>query len=78
MPNFIALGIYFISGTKFFWNEGLILVLTSNVCYLSRNFDFFGGYLVITASYLVVTAHYVVATGRYWSLLLVYTTKQVR
>ena len=56
LPNFIALGIYFIFGTTFSWNEGILL--------LGRNFDFLGGYLVVTAHYLVVTA-------RYWWLLLV-------
>ena len=35
MPNLIALGIYFILGTKFSWMMGLIVVLMSNVCYLA-------------------------------------------
>ena len=50
MPNFIALGIYFIFGTKFFWNVGLILVLMSNMCYLVV--------ILIFLWFLVVTAHY--------------------
>ena len=39
VPNFIALRIYFIFGTKFSWNEGLILVLMTCVL-LGRKFDF--------------------------------------
>ena len=35
---------------------------------LGRNFDFLGGYLVVTAHYLVVTARYLVVTGGYSSL----------
>ena len=38
---------------------------------LDRNFDFLGGYLVVTARYLVVTAHYCSLLGGYWLLLLV-------
>ena len=32
VPNFIALGIYFLFETKFSWNEGIDLLLMSNVC----------------------------------------------
>ena len=35
VPNFIALEIYFLFGTKFSWNEGLIFVLMLNNCYLA-------------------------------------------
>ena len=38
---------------------------------LGRNFDFLGGYLVVTARYLVLTARYLVVTGGYCSLSLV-------
>ena len=38
---------------------------------LGRNFDFLGGYLVVTARYLAVTAGYCLLTGGYWWLLLV-------
>ena len=69
MPNFIALGIYFIFGTKFSWNEGIDTCFNVENLLLSRNFDFFGGYLVVTARYLVVTARYLVVTGGYCSLL---------
>ena len=50
LPNFIALGIYFIFGTNFRGMRGLILVLMSNVCYLA---------VILTACYwwlLLVTA----------------------
>ena len=67
MPNFIALEIYFIFGTTFFWNEGLILVLML----IGRDFEFFCGYLVVLAHYLVVTARYLVVTTRYWWLRLI-------
>ena len=39
--------------------------------YVTRNFDFFGGYLVVTACYLVVTARYLVITSGYCLLLVV-------
>ena len=65
VPNFIALGIYFIFGTKFFWNVGLILVLMSNMCYLVV--------ILIFLWFLVVTAHYCSLLGGYCSLLLVPT-----
>ena len=48
----------------------LILALMSNVL-LGRNFDFLGGYLVVTPCYLVVTVRYLVVTGDYCSLPLV-------
>ena len=58
MLNFIALGIYFIFGTKFSWNEGISSCFSVECVLLGRNFDFPGGYLVVTARYLVVTAGY--------------------
>ena len=61
----------------------LMLVLMSDMFYLSINLVFFGGYLVVTARYLVVSAGYcslpdgycslVVVTASYRSLLLVAT-----
>ena len=66
MLNFIALGIYFIFGTKFSWNEGIDTCFNVECELLGRNFDYFGSYLVVTVRYLVVTA-------RYWWLLLVAT-----
>ena len=57
MLNFIALGIHFIFGTKFFWNERTDTCFNVDYVLLGRHFDFFGGYLVVTASHLVVTAY---------------------
>ena len=59
MLNFIALGIYFISGTKFSRTYVECVLLGCNL-------DYFGGYWVVTARYLVIPAHY-------WWLLLVTT-----
>ena len=59
MPNFIALGIYFIFGIKFSWNERIDTCFNVECVLLGRNFDFVSGYLVVT--------------GRYWWLLLVTT-----
>ena len=71
MLNFITLGMYFIFGTKFSWNEGIDTCFNVECVLLGRNFYWFGGYLVVTARYLVVTARYLVATGGYCSLLVV-------
>ena len=54
VPNFIALRIYFIFGTKFSWNEGLILVLMTYVCYLAVSLIFWwllGGYCLLPGGY---------------------------
>ena len=58
VPNFIALGIYFLSGTKFFWNEENDTCFSVECLLLGRNFDFLGGYLVVTARCLMVTTSY--------------------
>ena len=58
VPNFIALGIHFIFGTKFFWNEGIDTCFNVECVLLDRNFDFLAGYLVVTARYLVVSCGY--------------------
>ena len=47
LPNFIALGLYFIFGTKFSWNEGTHTCFTVGFVLLGRNFDFLGGYLEV-------------------------------
>ena len=76
VPNFIALGIYILSGTKFFWNEENDTCFNVECVLLGRNFDFLGGYLVVATLYLVVTAGYcslLVVTARYCLLLLVPT-----
>ena len=51
MPNFIALGMYFLFGTKFSWNEGIDIYFDVEYVLLDRNVDFLGGYLVVTARY---------------------------
>ena len=55
VSNFIALGIFFL-GTKLYWNEGIDTCFNVECVLPGRNFDFFGGYLVVTGCYLVVTA----------------------
>ena len=55
MPNFIAIGIYFLFGTKFSWNEETDTCFNVECMLLGRNHDFLGGYLVATACYLSVT-----------------------
>ena len=64
VPNFLALEIYFIFGTTFFWNDRLILVLMSNVCYLVVILII----LVVTCWLLLVTYWLLFVT---WWLLLV-------
>ena len=58
LPNFIALGTNFISGTRFSWNGGIDNCFNVECVLLGRNFDFLGDYLVVIASYLVVTSGY--------------------
>ena len=74
VPNFIALGICFILGTKCSWNEGIDTCFNVECVLLGSNFYFFVGYLVVTARYLVVTARYLVVTGGYCSFPLVPTS----
>ena len=69
--NFIALGIYFIFGTKFSWNEGIDTCFNVECVLLGLNLHFLGGYFVFTARYLMVVARYLVVAARYRSLLLV-------
>ena len=59
LPNFIALGIYFVFGTKFSWNEGIDTWFNVKCVLRGRNFDFLGGYcslLFVTWWLQVVTA----------------------
>ena len=63
----IALGVHFIFGTKFFWNEAIDNCFNDERVLLGRDFDFLGGYLVDTASYLGCCS----LLGGYWWLLLV-------
>ena len=69
LPNFIKLGIYFIFGTKFSWNDGIDTSFNVEYVLLGHNFDFLGGYCLL----LLVTWWLLVATTRYRSLLLVPT-----
>ena len=67
----MALGIYFIFGTKYSWNKGIDTCFNVDCMLLGRNFDFLGGYLVVTARNLLITADYCLLPGGYWWLLLV-------
>ena len=69
MPNLIARGMYFLSGTTFSWNEENDVECFNVKCVLlGRNFDFLGGYLVVTARYLMVATGYCSLSGVYCSL----------
>ena len=61
MLNFIALGIYFIFGTKFSWNA----CFNVECVLLVRNFGFLEGFLVVTVSCPVVTASFCSLPGGY-------------
>ena len=64
----------FMGGTKFSWNEVLILILMSNVRYLTVILTFLVAtwlILPVTKWLLIVTARYLVATGGYCLLLVV-------
>ena len=71
VPNLIALGIYFIFGTKFIWNERIDTWFNVEWVLLGRNFGFLGSYVIVNARYLVVTAAYLMVTGCYCSLLVI-------
>ena len=58
-------------GSKFSWNEGIDTCFNIEFVSLGRNFEFFGGYLVVTARYLMVTTRYCSLLGGYCWLLLV-------
>ena len=76
MPNFTAWEIYFIFGTKSFWNEVIHTCFNVEYVLLGCNFDFLGSYLEVTARYLMVTGRYCSlpgATVHYHSLMLVST-----
>ena len=63
MPNFIALGIYLVFGTKFSWNEGIDTCFNVKCVLLGHNFDFLGGYYLLSSGYCLLL-------GGYWWLLL--------
>ena len=54
MLHFIAFGIYFPFGTKFYWNEEIDICFSVECVLFCHNFDFLGSY----CSLLVVTACY--------------------
>ena len=58
VPNFIVLGINFIFGTKFFWNEGTDTCFTVEYALHGRNFDFLWWLLGDYCPLLVVTARF--------------------
>ena len=73
LPNFIALGIYFIFATKFSWNEGIDTCFNVACVLLGRTFDFLGGYWSLPSDYcllLLVTWCLLVVNARYRLLLL--------
>ena len=63
LPNFIALGIYLVFGTKFSWNEGIDTCFNVECMLLGHNFDFLGGYYLLSSGYCLLL-------GGYWWLLL--------
>ena len=70
--NFIALGIYFIFGTKFFSNEGIDTCFNINCVLLGRTFDFFRGYCSLPSGYCSLAGGYwwlLLVTGTYYSLV---------
>ena len=71
MSNFLALGIYFLFGTEFSWNEETDTCFNVKCVLLGHSFDFLGGYLLVTSCYLMVTTGYCLLPGDYWLLLLV-------
>ena len=72
VPNFIAIGTYFLFGTKFSWNEETDTCFNVKRVLLDHNFDFLGCYLVITPRNLMVTTGYCsLPCGYCWWLLLV-------
>ena len=58
-------------GPNFPGKRRLILVFNAECLLLGRNFDFLGGYLVVTARYLMVTTGYCSLSGGYYSLQVI-------
>ena len=72
----MALGIFFIFGTKFSWNEDIDTCFNVECVLLGRNFDSLGGYCSLPSGYSSLPSGYsslLVVTARYCSLLLVST-----
>ena len=81
VPNFIALGIYFLFGIKCSWNEETNTCFNVECVLLGLNFDFLGDYLMVAVRYLMVTTGHcplpvgvtcwlLLVTARYCSFLL--------
>ena len=58
LPNFLAVGIYFICGTKFSWNKGIDTCFNVECVLLGRNFDFLGGYCSLPSGYCLLFGGY--------------------
>ena len=71
VPNIIALGIYFLFGTKFSWKEEIYTCFNVGCVLLGHNFDFLGSYLVVSAHYLMIATGYCSLPSGYCSLLVV-------
>ena len=71
VPNIITLGIYFLFGTKFSWNEEIDTSFNVESVLLGSNFNFLDSYLVVTARYPAITTGYCSLPGGYWLLLVV-------
>ena len=78
VPSFIALGIYFLFGTKFSRNEGIDICFNVEYVLLGRNFDFLGGYRSLPSGYYwlqLVTWWLLFVIARYCSFPLLVWTK---
>ena len=69
--QFHSIGNIFTFWFKFSWNKGIDTCFNVECVLLDCNFDFLGGYLVVTARYLVVTTGYCSIPGGYCLLLVV-------
>ena len=74
LPSFIALGICFLCGTRFSWNEETDTCFNVECVLLGRNFDFLGGYCSLPNGYywlVVLPGGYCsLPNGYYWLLLV--------
>ena len=76
VSNLIALGIYFVFGTKFSWNDRIDTRFNVEYVLLGRNFDFFwwliGGFCSLLSGY----GWLLLVTASYFSFLLLVRTLQ--
>ena len=56
---------------NFSWNEETDTCFNVECVLLGLNFDFLGGYLLVTARYLMVTTGYCSLSGGYYSLQVI-------